>query len=442
LYAASLQPLAGQRLAAGVAALEPGGVACSGPLRRLTGPGAFDVEEVAGLHNNQVYYMGTAEGRWCERHLFQAPLFAPGLRRDGRHPAAPPTCLTAHQPGYHHCVLHAPPQPSLLDRAPLLAAPCVVVDTHSTVAQPPTVDLCTLGLGVVATRHRVFDAAAADPRVAHLGLAADASAAPQLHTFASADGQATLQAAVYLPDSAVHGPGPWPTLVSCYGGPHVQFVSNQWSLTADLRAQFLRAQGFLVLKVDNRGSHRRGLAFEQPVRKRLGTVEVDDQVAGVAWAVRAGWANPRRVAIAGWSYGGYLSAMCLATAPATFHAAVCGAPVTDWRLYDTAYTERYMGLPQENPEGYAAGACLPHVGRVQGSLLLCHGLMDENVLFRHSGVLIDGLVSARKRHELLLFPSERHGPRRPTDRAFLEERILAFLQDSLGHTAASEPPAE
>ena len=257
LYAASLQPLAGQRLAAGVAALEPGGVACSGPLRRLTargqprthtprepkggfvrghngvyptpphppslaslaslshspgavlssvllpsltlelpfphplaqGPGAFDVEEVAGLHNNQVYYMGTAEGRWCERHLFQAPLFAPGLRRDGRHPAAPPTCLTAHQPGYHHCVLHAPP--NLLDREPLLAA-VVVVDTHSTVAQPPTVDLCTLGLGVVATSVRVFDAAAADPRVAHLGLAADASAAPQLHTFASADNQVHL----------------------------------------------------------------------------------------------------------------------------------------------------------------------------------------------------------------------------------------------------------
>jgi len=88
----------------------------------------------------------------------------------------------------------------------------------------------------------------------------------------------TLQAAVYLPDASVHGPGPWPTLVSCYGGPHVQFVSNQWSLTADLRAQFLRAQGFLVLKVDNRGSHRRGLVFEQPLRKRMGTIEVEDQV--------------------------------------------------------------------------------------------------------------------------------------------------------------------
>merc|ERR1711871_1319911 len=121
----------------------------------------------------------------------------------------------------------------------------------------------------------------------------------------------------------------------------------------------------------------------------------------------------------------------LAKRPDVFHAAVSGAPVTDWRFYDTCYTERYMGLPQENQEGYATSSTLAHLEGIEGSLLLCHGLIDENVLFRNSAMVINGLIAARKKYELLAFPNERHGPRRPGDRAFLEERILAFLQDSL-----------
>jgi len=256
---------------------------------------------------------------------------------------------------------------------------------------------------------------------------------PTFHTFPSTDKKVTLQAALYLPDEKTHGKGPYPLLVATYGGPHVQYVQNTWGMmTVDMRSQFLRANGFAVLKVDNRGSSRRGLVFEAPIFGNMGELEVADQVAGVEWAVGEGVADARRVSVSGWSYGGYMALKCISGRPDVFHAAVSGAPVTDWTLYDTAYTERYMGLPQENPNGYKRASALANVADIDGSLLLCHGLLDENVLFRQSAILINELIKHQKAYDLALFPSERHGPRRQQDRAFLEERILAFLQRSLG----------
>jgi len=239
-----------------------------------------------------------------------------------------------------------------------------------------------------------------------------------------------LHAALYVPDPAVYGPGPHPTVVSCYGGPHVQFVANAWpSATADMRAQFLRSQGYAVLKVDNRGSDRRGLAFESSIQGRLGSLEVDDQVAAVHYAVREGISDPDRVGIYGWSYGGYLSAMCLAKAPQVFRCAVAGAPVTSWDGYDTHYTERYMdGTPAQRPEAYAEASVMSHVSKIQGALMLVHGLVDENVHFRHSARLAQAMVDAQKSHELLCFPNERHSPRSLKDRTYMEQRVFAFLQ--------------
>jgi dipeptidyl aminopeptidase/acylaminoacyl peptidase len=120
------------------------------------------------------------------------------------------------------------------------------------------------------------------------------------------------------------------------GGPHVQYVCNSWSMTVDMRSQYLRSQGFLVIKVDNRGSNRRGLVFEAPIRRSMGSVEVADQVAGVEWAADVlGLGDKARVAVSGWSYGGYMALKCLCGRPDIFHAGISGAPVTDWALYDT-----------------------------------------------------------------------------------------------------------
>ena len=277
--------------------------------------------------------------------------------------------------------------------------------------------------GTMTTLH---SARALDPRVEALGRVLSP---PRFETFRSTDGAVTLQACLYLPDPSVHGDGPYPTVVSCYGGPHVQFVQNSWGrMAADLSSQMLRSEGFLVLKVDNRGSDRRGLAFEAAVRANLGAVEVDDQVACVKHAVTLGLCDPARVGIMGWSYGGYLSAMCLAKAPDTFRCAVAGAPVTHWDGYDTHYTERYMGgTPSTQPEAYAQSSVMAHVDHIEGALLLIHGLMDENVHFRHTARLVQALTEHQKAYELLTFPNERHSPRSLKDRTFMEQRVFAFL---------------
>jgi len=251
--------------------------------------------------------------------------------------------------------------------------------------------------------------------------------APELMAFPSSDGTESLHAALYRPDTRIHGPGPYPLICAVYGGPHVQRVNRSWSQCADMRAQRLRSLGFCVVKCDNRGSSRRGLAFESAISRRLGRLEVLDQVAVVRQLSMRGIADPTRVGIYGWSYGGYLAAMCLCRAPDVFHVAVAGAPVTSWDGYDTHYTERYMGLPSENPSGYRESAVFDHVPNMRGKLLLVHGLIDENVHFRHTARLINRLIAAGKDYDLLLFPDERHSPRRLRDRIYMEQRISDYF---------------
>lgn len=259
--------------------------------------------------------------------------------------------------------------------------------------------------------------------------------APELMTFPSSDGTESLHAALYRPDTRIHGPGPYPLICAVYGGPHVQRVNKSWSQCADMRAQRLRSLGFCVVKCDNRGSSRRGLAFESAISRRLGRLEVLDQVAVVRQLTVRGIADPTRVGIYGWSYGGYLSAMCLCRAPDVFHVAVAGAPVTSWDGYDTHYTERYMGLPSENPSGYRESAVFDHVPNMRGKLLLVHGLIDENVHFRHTARLINRLIAAGKDYDLLLFPDERHSPRRLRDRIYMEQRISDYFLKHLSNSS-------
>jgi dipeptidyl-peptidase-4 len=292
------------------------------------------------------------------------------------------------------------------------------LDFHHAPDRPPNVALRSLDDGLEKARlHDSSD----DPRVAEI-----APPAPAFVEVKTRDG-VDLAAAVYAPA----GRGPFPTIVSVYGGPHAQRVTRGWDMTVDLRAQFLRQQGYLVVVVDNRGSARRGLAFEAALRWNMGDVEVRDQVDAVRAFVARGLADPARVGIYGWSYGGYMSLMCLARAPETFASAVAGAPVTAWDGYDTHYTERYMGTPAGNPEGYRSSNVMTHVAAIQGNLMLVHGLLDENVHFRHTARLVSALNKARIAHDLLLLPDERHMPREAAGRAYVEERMLEFFDRTL-----------
>ena len=255
---------------------------------------------------------------------------------------------------------------------------------------------------------------------------------PELLTFQAHDTIDTLYGALYVPEKFVFGSGPYPLICSVYGGPHVQRVNRSWSsMTADMRAQRLRALGFAVLKCDNRGSSRRGLNFEGCIKGNLGRIEVYDQVCAVKQLIAMGIADPTRVGIYGWSYGGYLAAMCLCRAPDVFHCAVAGAPVTSWDGYDTHYTERYMGHPDENIKGYSDSALFNHVQNLKGKLMLVHGLIDENVHFRHTARLINHLVMLGKDYDLMVFPDERHSPRRLCDRLYMEKKICEYFARNL-----------
>ena len=204
---------------------------------------------------------------------------------------------------------------------------------------------------------------------------------------------------------------------------------NQISLTGDLRAQRLARDGYLVIKCDNRGSSRRGIQFEGAIKWNMGDVEVQDQVA--ALRSYGDLVDKDKVGMFGWSYGGYMSAISLCRAPDVFRCSVAGAPVTSWDGYDTHYTERYMGRPQQNEAGYKVSSVMNWVEGMTGRLMLVHGLIDENVHFRHTARLINALIEHRKRYELILFPCERHSPHKITDRVFLEDRMTEFLNQNL-----------
>ena len=367
----------------------------SGDLVRALTQGEWMVDAVASVdeESRQVYFTATRDGP-TESHLY-AVSFAGGA----------PRRLT-HEPGMHSVVVdHGFRR---------------FIDIYDALDRPPVVTLRSLADGSIL--RVIYDQR--DPRLEALALTP-----PELVTLSNRDG-VTLYGAIFRPP-AHFGPGPYPTIVSVYGGPHAQQVTNSWRMTVAMRAQSLRRLGFLVFVLDNRGSARRGLAFEREIKHTLGHPEVDDQVAGVKQLARQGLADPERVGIYGWSYGGYLSAMCLARAPEVFKVAVAGAPVTHWDGYDTHYTERYLGTPQTNPLAYTESSLLRHVERIAGKLLLVHGLIDENVHFRHTARLINALIRARKSYDLLLFPDERHLPRHLADRVYMEERIRDYFLQHL-----------
>ena len=239
-----------------------------------------------------------------------------------------------------------------------------------------------------------------------------------------------LNGAIFFPDESF-GEGPHPTILYVYGGPHAQLVTNSWNLTASLRIQYLREQGYLVFVLDNRGSARQGLSFESHIKNRMGSVEIEDQLSGIEWLIKKGYSDQSRIGVYGWSYGGYMALMCLAQVPEVFKVAVAGAPVTSWDGYDTHYTERYMGTPVSNPDGYVNSSVMEYASNIRGELMLIHGLIDENVHFRHSARLINALISFNKKYDLVLFPKERHMPRRQSDRTYLETRLTEFFKKHL-----------
>jgi dipeptidyl-peptidase 9 len=256
---------------------------------------------------------------------------------------------------------------------------------------------------------------------------------PELYTHEISSGN-VLYAMVFKPHNFEHGKK-YPTVLNIYGGPEVQLVSNSFKGMRQLRMHMLAARGYCVVSIDSRGSQHRGLLFESHIKRRMGTVELDDQVEVLKWlADSLDFIDLNRVAIHGWSYGGYLSLMGLIHYSDIFKIAIAGAPVTNWNLYDTGYTERYMDLPEHNPEGYIEGSVLNYINKFpdeENRLLIIHGLIDENVHFYHTSQLINSMVKAGKPYQLQIYPNERHSLRHIDASKHYETTLLSFLQNHL-----------
>jgi len=227
----------------------------------------------------------------------------------------------------------------------------------------------------------------------------------------------------------------YPTVLNVYGGPGVQTVTNTFKGMRQLRMHMLASQGYCVICIDSRGSRHRGVKFESHIRNRMGTVELADQVEVLKILSEAlGYIDMDRVAIHGWSYGGYLSLMGLIHYPDIFKVSIAGAPVTDWEYYDTGYTERYMNLPENNRYGYLAGSVMYYIHKFpdeDNRLLIIHGLQDENVHFYHTSQLINALIKANKPYKLQIYPNERHSIRNLEASKHYETTMLSFLQSNL-----------
>jgi dipeptidyl-peptidase 4 len=352
-----------------------------GKLRRQLTTGEWIVEELLAVDEaaGLAYVSGTLDSP-LERHVYAVPLAGGEPRR-----------LTA-EPGWH--------------QASFSRNGAVFVDLWSNPTTLPQTEL------YAASGERLAVLVDNDPTQAdhpyHRYLAAHRPA--QFGTMTAADGQ-VLHYSLQTP--ADFDPSRrYPVVLWVYGGPAVQTVTRQWVGRSEAWFnQNLVQQGYVVLSVDNRGTPRRGVRFGRALFGAQATVEVEDQRRAVAWLRDQPWADPARVGVYGWSNGGYITLMLLAQASDDFACGIAGAPVVDWALYDTHYTERYMDHPARNPDGYRHANVLTHVDGLRSKLLLIHGMADDNVLFTHSTQLMSALQQRGRPFELMTYPGAKHGLR-------------------------------
>jgi dipeptidyl-peptidase-4 len=372
-------------------------------LRRLTS-GAWSVDDFRGRaikavdeEHRLMYFTATAKSP-VERHLYSVSLDSEDPSKLNR---------ITREDGLHSIVM-SPDGSSY-------------VDTFNSIDQPPQVSLHASdgALTTYLIENRLNELHPDAP------YAADNSV-PEFGTLAAADGQ-QLHYRLFKPlhfDPKKR----YPAIVDVYGGPGVQRVLNSWSGSSF--TQILTRAGYVVFQLDNRGTAFRGRAFQSPIHGKLGEVEVADQVVGARWLASQAFVDRSRVGVWGWSYGGYMTLMLMFKAPELFRAGVSGAPVTDWTLYDTHYTERYLNKPQDNSAGYEASSALPYAKALQGKLLIVHGMADDNVLFLNSTKIFRRLQDLGKPFDVMVYPGGKHGLIRQHDGRHAYATILRFFSEN------------
>ena len=383
----------------------------AGGAPRLITPGAYDVLDVSGTDERSgwLYYIASPNDP-PRRYLWRARLDGSG---------SPERVTPPGMPGTHS-----------YDIAP---GARWAFHTYSSFGVPPVTDLVRLPDHTVV-RTLVANAAVRE-QVARL------SRSP------SEFFQVDIGEGVSLNGWMIKPPGfdparKYPIVFHVYGGPGSQTVTDAWGGTTYLWHALLAQQGIIVASVDNRGTGARGRAWRKIIYGRLGVIETHDQAAAAsALAKERSYIDPARMAIWGWSYGGFMSLNGLFQAPDVFSTAVAVAPVTHWTFYDNIYTERFNGLPKDNVTGYNAGSPLSYVGQMKGKLLLVHGSGDDNVHYQNTESLINALVAANKPFRFMEYPNRTHSISGGNTTVHLRTLLTDFLTESLlgGAHAALTP---
>jgi dipeptidyl-peptidase-4 len=371
--------------------------------------GAFDVLDVLAIDDKAgwVYYVASPE-RPAQRYLFRA-------RLDGKGKAE--RLSPAGQAGTH-----------VYDLAPNRR---VAFHGYSKFGTPPTMQLVRL------PDHRPIRTLVANDTLKR--KVAALRRGPVEFTRVDVGDGVELDAWIMKP-ADFDSTRKYPILFHVYGGPGSQTVLDSWGGQQYLWHTMLTQKGYIVASVDNRGTGARGRDWRRIIYGRLGVVETQDQAAAARALGRRPWIDSTRMAIWGWSYGGFMSLNGLFQAPDVYKAAVAVAPVTHWKYYDNIYTERYNGLPQQNARGYDAGSPLTYVDSLRGELLLVHGTGDDNVHLQNSEALVNALVKANKPFQYMTYPNRNHGIFGGTTRSHLFSLITRFLDERLKGEPQGERP--
>jgi dipeptidyl-peptidase-4 len=346
------------------------------PVRRI-----LDVDE----ENGWVYFSG-AEYRGMESHAYRVKLDGTGFMKLTREPGS-------------HRVSFSPGGKYFTDSFSSWSTP-----PRTTLHRADGTLIRQLGKSIISEEFK------------SLGLIE-----PEQFTFKSADGKYELDGILYKP-AHFDEKEKYPLIMSVYGGPGAKRIYNRFSLNDG--SQALAQLGFIVIAIDHRGVSGRGKAFQNLMYMNLGQIELEDHVAAAKYIGQRPYVDENRVGIFGHSYGGYMTCIALLKAPDVFHVGVAGAPVTDWRNYDTIYTERYMRRPQDNPDGYKKGSCMNYAKDLKGNLFIHHGAVDNNVHLGNSIQLIQALQKYNKIFGFMIYPEQRHGIR---VRTYGESRVEYFI---------------
>ena len=247
----------------------------------------------------------------------------------------------------------------------------------------------------------------------------------EIKTIKAADGTTNLYTRLIKP-SNFDATKKYPVMVYVYGGPHAQMITNSFLDGANLWMYWMAEQGYLVFTVDNRGSDNRGFAFESVIHGRLGVNEMDDQLKGVDYLKSLPYVDGNRLAVHGWSFGGFMTTSLLLRKPDTFKVGVAGGPVTDWKYYEVMYGERYMDTPTENQKGFDEASTLNYVNNLKGKLLLIHGTNDDTVVMQQNFALVKKFVEAQKQIDFFPYPMAKHNVF-GKDRVHLMTKVLNYI---------------